>query len=123
MPTTDAQLQDMLARQTAQSEAIATRAQPTLPSAGSALAFVRGESGALPVVAFHTVLRAGIIGAGLYVAGTRRNLVRTALVSSLAIETCAKVAHEFQDIVGWQPGESRNAMVGDIESRIRALKP
>lgn len=60
---------------------------PTLPSAGSALAFVRGDPGALPVVVFHMAARAAIIGAGLYVAGTRRNIVRTALVSSMAIET------------------------------------
>ena|ERR1700682_2832344 len=84
MPVSDTQLSTMLATQTAESAAV--RASPTLPSAGSALAFVRGEPGALPVVALHTVLRAGIIGAGLYVAGTRRNIVRTAMVSSLAIE-------------------------------------
>jgi hypothetical protein len=76
----------MLAQQTQQS---AQRAQlvPALPSAASALAFVRGDPGSLLPMALHTVLRAGIIGTGLYVAGTRRNLVRTALVSSLAIET------------------------------------
>jgi hypothetical protein len=85
MPVSDTQLQTMLATQTAQSAAV--RASPSLPSAGSALAFVRGEPGALPVVMLHTAVRAGIIGAGLYVAGTRRNLFRTAIVSSLAIET------------------------------------
>lgn len=73
----------MLATQTAQSAAL----PPALPSASSALAFARGEPGALPLVVLHTLLRAGIIGAGLYVAGTRRNLARTAIVSSLAIET------------------------------------
>jgi hypothetical protein len=86
MATSDAQLQTMLAQQTAQSAAVA-RTSPTLPSAGSAMAFVRGEPGAFPVVLLHTVVRAGIIGAGLYVAGTRRNVLRTAVVSSLAIET------------------------------------
>jgi hypothetical protein len=84
MPVSDAQLQTMLSQQTA--ESAATKMTPTLPSAGSAMAFVRGEPGAFPVVALHTLLRAGIIGAGLYVAGTRRNIVRTSLVSSLAIE-------------------------------------
>jgi hypothetical protein len=48
---------------------------------------VRGDPGALPVVVLHMAARAAIIGAGLYVAGTRRNIVRTALVSSMAIET------------------------------------
>lgn len=86
MATTDAQLQQMLTKQTADSAA-AARSAPSLPSASSALAFVRGEPGAFPVVALHTLVRAGIIGTGLYVAGTRRNLFRTAIVSSLAIET------------------------------------
>lgn len=85
MATTDQQLSDMRAQQTSQS---AQRAAlpPALPSASSALALARGEPGALPVVVVHTALRAGIIGAGLYVSGQRRNIVRTALVSSMAIE-------------------------------------
>lgn len=84
MPTSDAQLNELLAQQTAKSSAAMT--VPALPSASSALALARGEVGALPLVVCHTALRAGIIGAGLYVSGQRRNLVRTAMVSSLAIE-------------------------------------
>jgi hypothetical protein len=59
---------------------------PTLPSASSALALVNGTPGALPLVIMHTGLRAGIIATGLFVAGQRSHLIRTALVSSLAIE-------------------------------------
>jgi hypothetical protein len=58
----------------------------TLPSANSAWALVTGQPGALPLVVCHTVLRAGIIGVGLAVAGQRQSLVKNALVSSLAIE-------------------------------------
>ncbi len=58
-----------------------------LPSQNSAMALVNGEPGAIPMVLAHTALRAGIIGAGLYVAGQRGRIIRTALVSSLAIET------------------------------------
>lgn len=59
---------------------------PALPSASSALALVNGEPGALPLVIMHTTLRAGIIATGLWVSGQRGDIVRTALVSSLAIE-------------------------------------
>ena len=59
---------------------------PVLPSASSAMALVEGQPGALPMVIAHTTLRAGIIGFGLMVSGQRQNVVRTALVSSLAIE-------------------------------------
>jgi hypothetical protein len=82
MPVTDAQLSDMLATQTGRSAAL----PPALPSASSALALARGEPGALPIVVAHTALRAGIIGIGLYVSGQRRRIVRTAVVSSVAIE-------------------------------------
>ena len=50
------------------------------------MALMNGEPGALGQVVTHTVLRAAIIGTGLYVAGHRCRTVRTALVSSLAIE-------------------------------------
>lgn len=75
---------------------------PALPSASSALALMNGEPGALPLVVAHTALRAGIIGAGLYVAGHRCHLVRTAVVSSLAIEAF---------VLGWaayQRGRANN---------------
>ncbi len=60
---------------------------PALPSASSALALVNGEPGALPLVIVHTTLRAGIIATGLLIAGQRAHVIRTAMVSSLAIET------------------------------------
>jgi peptidoglycan/LPS O-acetylase OafA/YrhL len=67
---------------------------PALPSASSALALVNGEPGALPLVLFHTAMRAGIMATGMYVAGhlfesvkiPTRQIVKTSLVSSLAIE-------------------------------------
>jgi hypothetical protein len=59
---------------------------PVLPSAASAMALVQGQAGALPVVIGHTLMRAGIIGVGLLVSGQRAGIVRTSLVSSLAIE-------------------------------------
>jgi hypothetical protein len=66
---------------------------PALPSASSALALMNGEPGALPLVVMHTVLRVGIIGTGLFVAShltdfklPARQVFKTALVSSLAIE-------------------------------------
>ena len=34
-------------------------------------------------------------------------------------EQCAKVAEQFQDIIGWQPGESRNKVCFDIAAAIR----
>lgn len=36
------------------------------------------------------------------------------------MEAAAKIADRHQDIVGWQPGESRNKLVGDIARAIRA---
>jgi hypothetical protein len=58
-----------------------------LPSGTSATRLVAGESGALPEVIFHTALRAGLIGAGMYLAGSRKNTMRNALAGSVAIET------------------------------------
>ena len=60
---------------------------PALPSASSALSLVNGEPGALGLVVAHTALRAGIIGIGLLVAGQRKQVVKNAIISSLAIET------------------------------------
>ncbi len=59
---------------------------PVLPSASSAMALVNGAPGALPLVVAHTGLRAAIIATGLVISGQRQHVVRTALVSSLAIE-------------------------------------
>lgn len=39
-----------------------------------------------------------------------------------AIEDAVNAIDLFQDIVGWQPGESRNALVCEIEDRVRTLK-
>lgn len=58
-----------------------------LPSANSALAFVRGEKGSTLSVIGHTLGRSVLIGAGLAVAGEREHLVRKAVVSSMAIES------------------------------------
>lgn len=84
---------------------------PALPSASSALALVNGQPGALPLVVVHTVLRAGIIGTGLVVAShltdfrlPARQVVKTALVSSLAIETFVLLW------AGYQKGLSNRVM-------------
>lgn len=58
-----------------------------LPSASSALAFVQGQPGAWLPVAMHTAGRAGLIGIGLVLAGQKQNIVRSAIMGSLAIET------------------------------------
>jgi hypothetical protein len=60
---------------------------PVLPSAASAMALVSGTPGALPLVIGHTCMRAGIISVGLLLSGQRGGVLRTAMVSSLAIET------------------------------------
>jgi hypothetical protein len=57
-----------------------------LPSEIAARALIRGEAGGLGSVVYWTLLRAGLIGAGLYVAGERQNLTRNALAGALAVE-------------------------------------
>jgi hypothetical protein len=57
-----------------------------LPSAEAARQLVRGDGGALFKVAGTTLLRAGLIGTGLYVAGQHRRLVRSAIAGALAVE-------------------------------------
>lgn len=57
-----------------------------LPSATSAAQLLKGEPGALITVVFHTLARAGIIGTGLYVAGQRKGLAKSAVYGSLAVE-------------------------------------
>lgn len=57
-----------------------------LPSEIAARAFIRGEPGALTAVVFSTLLRASLIGAGLYVAGDREHTIRNALAGALAVE-------------------------------------
>ena len=56
-----------------------------LPSASAARAFVRGEASFMPVIG-TTVLRAMLIGVGMYVVGERRNIVRNAMAGATAIE-------------------------------------
>jgi hypothetical protein len=60
-----------------------------LPSGDSAEALVRGEPGALPKVVGHTLLRAGLIGGALSVAGMtwKTGLARYSLAGALGIET------------------------------------
>ena len=58
----------------------------TLPSAGSAAALVRGEEGAAPLVLWHTLVRAALIGVGLAVVGQRDHLVRNAIAGAAAVE-------------------------------------
>lgn len=76
---------------------------PVLPSASSAMALVQGEPGALPLVVGHTIMRAGIISVGLVLAGQRAGVMRTALVSSLAIEAF---------VLGWAAWLRSRAIAG-----------
>ena len=57
-----------------------------LPSGSSAAALIGGDWSALPLAVAHTVLRSGLVGAGLLVAGERTHVVRNAVAGSLAIE-------------------------------------
>jgi len=58
-----------------------------LPSGESAEALVGGDLSALPVVTFHTGLRAGLIGLGLYAVGFRgEQLVKGAIAGAIGIE-------------------------------------
>lgn len=58
-----------------------------IPSSTSARSLVRGEPGGVIAALLSTVARAGIIGAGLYVAGARgRKLVVYAAAGAVAIE-------------------------------------
>jgi hypothetical protein len=59
---------------------------PALPSGSSAVALLSGDLRALPVAVAHTVLRSGLVGAGMLVAGERKHVVRNAIAGSLAIE-------------------------------------
>lgn len=57
-----------------------------LPSGTAAKALVKGEPGALGPVIGYTLLRSVLIGAGLYAAGQRQQLVKSAVSASVAIE-------------------------------------
>ena len=56
-----------------------------LPSASTVREFIRGEAGFMPVLG-TTVLRAMLIGAGMYAVGERKNIVRNAMAGATAIE-------------------------------------
>jgi hypothetical protein len=60
----------------------------SVPSSEAAYRLVEGDVGALGAVAGTMVLRAGLVGAGLYVAGERdpKTLAKYAAAGSVAIE-------------------------------------
>lgn len=62
-----------------------------LPSSRSAIDLIDGQPGALLRVGGHTLARAALIGAGLYIIGADRNphLVTRAFGASVAIELFA----------------------------------
>ena len=60
--------------------------QATLPSVVAAEKLFNGESWGLVAVLASTVGRAGVIGAGLFLAGERDHLVRNAFAGALAVE-------------------------------------
>lgn len=57
-----------------------------LPSGESAAAVVSGDLNAVPVAAFHTLVRAGLIGLGMYAAGLRQHAVKYSIAGALGIE-------------------------------------
>lgn len=57
-----------------------------LPSSDAACDLVQGNVSALPKVLGTTLLRGGLIAAGLYVAGERAHLLRNSVAGALAIE-------------------------------------
>ncbi len=62
-----------------------------LPSSDSALALVDGKEGALGKAILHTVGRTCLISIGMYAAGQRKNVIRSAVGASLAIEVFALI--------------------------------
>jgi hypothetical protein len=52
----------------------------------AAIRFLRGEPGALPKVLWSLVERTALIGAGIYVLGSRENLLKNSIAGSVAIE-------------------------------------
>lgn len=58
-----------------------------LPSASHGLRLINGDLSAVPLVLGDFLVRAALIGAGMYVFGNRENTVRNALAGSAAIET------------------------------------
>lgn len=58
----------------------------SLPSEIAARDLISGRPGAAPRVATWTLVRAGLIGTGLYLAGERKNLMKYALAGALSVE-------------------------------------
>lgn len=58
----------------------------TLPSVTAAEDFLDGKKGGFANVVLSTLLRAGLIGAGLYAAGEREKLVKYSLFGAVTIE-------------------------------------
>jgi hypothetical protein len=63
-----------------------TAIETTLPSVRAAEAYWLDEPGATANVITSTLLRAGLIGVGLFLVGQRKGLVRGGLGGALAIE-------------------------------------
>lgn len=58
-----------------------------LPSGESAEALVAGDVSAIPVMIFHTAMRAALVGVGMYVVGLRGpNLIKYSLAGAASIE-------------------------------------
>ena len=70
--------------------------QATLPSVVAAEKLFNGESWGLLAVLASTVGRAGVIGAGLFLAGEREHLLRNACAGALAIETFVLIRVGYQ---------------------------
>jgi len=57
-----------------------------LPSGQAAADLWAGDRTAIARIAWYTGVRALLIGAGLWVVGSRRNLVRSSVAGALAVE-------------------------------------
>lgn len=57
-----------------------------VPSGRSAKSLIKGEEGAIKVVAMHWLGRSAIVGTGIYLAGGREGLVKQSLAGAAAIE-------------------------------------
>lgn len=59
----------------------------SLPSSEAAMRLVQGDPSASIAVVTTSLLRAGLIGVGLFLAGEREHLLRNSLAAAGAIET------------------------------------
>lgn len=77
----------------------------SLPSAKSADRLVRGDLGAVPIVAGHTLARAALVGTGIAIAGAgRKDTVRYAIAGAIAIEVFVLL---YQSVVMYQETRDR----------------